>query len=165
MRFPVATRIIYTGGPILAARGAKKIYRDEARGIIRQWHRRDLERHFKQSAISRYKYAPRSRRTRNRSYAVRGGYMPLVFTGRLHQSATRYIRIRATAKRATGTMTVPSYVKFSANRPSHPVLGHELTRITVGEIKQLVAAAERNAAQRFNEMKGRVVVELQRAAA
>lgn len=164
MRFPVATRIIYQGGPILAARGAKKIYQDEARGIIQKWHRGGyLKRHFKQSAIARYNYAKRSRRTRLRSYVVTGGFLPLVFTGRLFTSATRYIRIRSTARRATGTMTVPSYVKFRPNYPGHPVLGHELTRVTGQEIRELVNAAERNATQRFNEIKGRVVVELQAA--
>jgi len=116
-------------------RGYRKIQKEAGRKIVKHWHEKDLPKHFRQGAEFKYGYAKRSARylkRKERKLSSRG--RPLVYTTLSLRQLTRFINIRGTAVRATGTMHAPSYFR---KRSGGPDLRKELTTVLQTEAEAM----------------------------
>lgn len=160
MAFPVATHVIFDGGPIVNKRGAAKVYKQELHSRVRLWHQDDLKNHFEEFSAGKYGYTPRSSSYVKRKRARRGHNRGIVKTGRTKALAMRHIRVTGTKTRARGAMVVPWYIRMTRTKTRGPRLGHELTRVIDSEMRRHADGAAKSAGQEFDKMKGRVTVDL-----
>lgn len=89
------------------------------RETLEFWHEEILEKHFKESAYSRYKYTARARSYVKRKRKRLGHNRPLVYSGNTRRQLMRARRLNVrSAKKAKLIMTAPAHVNYRTTRRS-----------------------------------------------
>lgn len=100
-------------------RKLKPSIREGLKASTEFWHRWYLKGHFKQSAMSRYRYRRRTQKYNDFKKKKYGHTKPLVLTGDMERQMRRSRTVRGTSKRASVTMSAPNYIHRSqANQPN-----------------------------------------------
>ena len=135
----------------LSIRGRREVFKAANYAAARVWRDEMLKRHFESGAATRYGYTHRAKSTIEKKKRLakagivkEGGRRPLVHTGLLRRSMSKFQPIRATPGKATINLVGPSYFRISY-RPGRPNLGAEVTRIIPQELRRLDEAAMRAA--------------------
>ncbi len=133
------TTITYVRGPEHTLKVFNKAVRPALRKMLLWWHKQVLPGHFRPGAAAKYKYRRRSDKYRlrtarqmssPRSHLDPDANLPLVYSGRMRDQLMRGGFARATRKRATLRMSVPTYGKY------HGKL-YEVVRTTAAERKEM----------------------------
>lgn len=118
----------------------KPLVKTTLKEMVERWHEKMLPRHFKPGAAAKYHYKPRTLKYRIRKTraASRGthpeAHLPLVYSGELRRAVLSSVRITYSAKRATGHLRGPAYMKQQTAK--HPNIGEELKKHTRSEQKK-----------------------------
>lgn len=82
------------------------------------WHKRILPKHFTPAAEIEYGYQKRTAKYLKRKQRVKGHQRPLVWSGVLERSLSRYAAIRPVARSSAGKAGSSAYVRVSMKGPS-----------------------------------------------
>jgi len=149
--------VIIEGSPKGMAKQFRQLVKEGLVNIIRNyWFQQILPDHFKPEAKQRYKYEPRSVKYLRYKRKKRPMAGPLEFSGRSKRELTRKIRVRGTAKKASGAMSAPRYFFMTpAGQPNKP---RELLQTTKDEVLKMANMLNNRVTKRLNEIKDRQVI-------
>lgn len=157
-------RIISVGMPqdFLKKKKLKPLVKQTLKEMMERWHEKMLPRHFKEGAAAKYKYQMRTLkwRIRKTQEACRGIHpearLPLVYSGELRRQVLGSVRITYSAKRATGYLTGPAYMKQQTAK--HPNIGEELKAHSRSEQKMQGKYAHRRLLELMRKSKIKTTV-------
>ena len=162
---PIRIRMVEDRPPEVAKRRWREIHRAAYLDMGEYWHANFLPRHFEPDAAREYGYKRRSSayKKRKRNAARRnpakykkGGDVDLVYTGELEELLESFVTVRAFPTRTTVTMRGPRYVTLRPNVSKgspQPDKHAELTAVTRGEVRELVAILDRGVTRGLNELR------------
>jgi len=146
--------LIIEGSPQRMAKSFRGIVKDELGGLIGNWHSETLPGHFRNSAISKYGYAPRA--IRYQRYKEKKHLGPLVFGGESRRMLMQTIRISGSAKKVTGSMPAPRH--FFIRRPASLNKVEEVTAVTQEETLAMAATLQKKTTKKLNNVNDKTVV-------
>ena len=153
--------ITYTRSPELTAKQMRPALEEANKAAVIFWHVNYLPGHFTVEGGRKYGYKPRSgegesnlvyskstnpryagRLVSNRKYywtkwRKKKTHDPLVFTGSSKESATRAIRVTATAKSGRGVMLLPKYFYQYRKDLNQPDKAAELVKVVTAEVAEM----------------------------
>ena len=135
--------------------------RDELPQIIRaglkhfmlEWHDQTAPKHFRQEAITKWKYERRS--AKYQKMKERRRLQPLMFSGESRRRLLQSIRVALTGKspvKATGMFDAPRY--FWMRPAGHPDKGGEFMKVNSDEANALAQNLNEYVHEEFDKLKG-----------
>jgi hypothetical protein len=117
--------------------------------VVQDWHLKTLPLHFRRKAISDYGYKPRNQKYEGKKQKLKGHTDPLVFSGTARRQALASIKISGTARRARGTLNVPSYI-YKYHKETQVDKAAEMTATNQREALEMAKSLDQKIGQRID---------------